>query len=91
MGWRSGGQRTEKREINIQTCDVCGKDIGKPDGYGSEPHYEISRDPTAGCVDDPEYAIAICSVTCLRKFADAETAPEQRQNPVLREGTYREA
>lgn len=72
MGWRETDRYHKPRKITIQTCDMCGKDIGTPDGMKSLPHYSISREPGHGSIEDPDQPVDVCSVECLREFVKRE-------------------
>lgn len=64
------------------TCDVCERDIGHEDGRRPKAHYQISRHPNLGAMDDQDPPAIACSPACLRAFAAQESGP--RPAPVPR-------
>ena len=72
MGWRDTGRMLEPRPERIQTCDVCGKDIGV-NAYRSKEHFGVSIQP--GTPADDLRSWDICSTACLRVFAQSK-APD---------------
>jgi hypothetical protein len=75
MGWRKTGTYYAAQEILVMTCDVCERDIGHEDGRRPKAHYEISRLPNLGAIDDQDPPALVCSPECLRSFAAQESAP----------------
>jgi hypothetical protein len=69
MGWRKTGAFHPQVQIVVMTCDICERDIGYDDGRRARPHYEVSRLPNPGSIDDQDRAAFICSPECLAAFA----------------------
>ncbi|MDB6090434.1 MAG: hypothetical protein JWN85_3218 [Gammaproteobacteria bacterium] len=55
------------------TCDVCERDIGHEDGRRPKAHYQITRHPNLGAIDDQDPPAIACSPACLRAFAAHES------------------
>lgn len=64
MGWRKTDKPFPEKLISIMTCDICGADIGLPDGFGTKPHWQVAY----GSDED----IYICSVECMKKYAERD-------------------
>jgi len=75
MGWRKTGVFHAAQEILVMTCDVCERDIGNEDGRRPKAHYEITRLPNPGAIDDQDAPALICSTECLRAFAEQASEP----------------
>lgn len=66
MGYRKTGEFRRPSEVEIQTCDICTKDI---DGASEYPNYELTRNNSEphyegdGCRDQA----TMCSIECLEK------------------------
>jgi hypothetical protein len=80
MGWRKTGEMFPPRSIQVHTCDQCGKDIGTPDGYGSNyPYFEITaKHHQPVCEDDGSMSTySLCSLPCLLQMAQRLAAGER--------------
>jgi hypothetical protein len=75
MGWRRTGAFHAAEEILVMTCDVCERDIGNEDGRRPKAHYEITRLPNPGSIDDQDPPALVCSTECLRAFAAQASEP----------------
>jgi hypothetical protein len=84
MGWRKSGAFHPPQEILIMTCDVCERDIGNEDGRRPKAHYEISRAPNPGGIEDQDPRVFLCSAVCLRAFASNAPEPERSSVPSRR-------
>ena len=76
MGERKSGVfKKVEREVEITTCDVCGKDMEQVSADGS-----LSRDYPAILLDiehvkyqyegDESEVVDVCSYECLKQFAE---------------------
>lgn len=77
MGWRNTGRFHAAEEIVVMTCDICERDIGHDDGRRARPHYEVSRVPNPGAIDDQDRPAFICSPECLAAFASKSLYPNR--------------
>jgi hypothetical protein len=77
MGWRKSGEFHAPQEILVMTCDVCERDIGNADGRRPRAHYEVSRVPNPGAIEDNNPPAYVCSSECLRAFASHTPAPDR--------------
>jgi hypothetical protein len=77
MGWRKTGIFNAPEEIRVLTCDVCECDIGHEDGRRPRAHFEVSRLPNTGTMDDQTPTATICSRQCLRAFAASAEGPDR--------------
>lgn len=59
------------------TCDVCERDIGAVDERRPKAHFEITRVPNPGGIEEQDPRVYICSVSCLRAFAAATPEPDR--------------
>ncbi|HEY6483536.1 MAG TPA: hypothetical protein VIY54_08400 [Steroidobacteraceae bacterium] len=78
MAWRKTGLHHPPEEILVLTCDICERDIGFEDGRRPAEHFQVSRHPNPGTINDQQPLVIICSRECLRSFA-ANTAGPDRQ------------
>jgi hypothetical protein len=81
MGWRKTGNFHAPQEIVVMTCDVCECDIGYEDGRRPKAHYQVSRHPNLGAIDDQDPPAFVCSQACLRAFAAKESGPRAVPSP----------
>ena len=73
MGWRKTNKKTKPEFIEVMTCDVCNKDIGLPDGFNENAHYEVEFKPGMDLEPDAETERnVLCSVDCLEQFVIKE-------------------
>ncbi len=77
MGWRKSGTYHPPAEILIMTCDVCERDIGHEDGKRPLAHFEVSRVPNPGALNDPDPRAFVCSAKCLQAFAAGTPEPDR--------------
>ncbi len=77
MAWRKTGLFHPAEEVLVLTCDVCERDIGYEDGRRSREHFQLSRHPNPGAIDDQEPIAALCSRECLRAFAANTSGPDR--------------
>jgi hypothetical protein len=81
MGWRKTGNFHAPQEIVVMTCDVCECDIGYEDGRRPKAHYQVSRHPNLGAIDDQDPPAFVCSPACLRALAAKESGPRPVPSP----------
>lgn len=77
MSWRKSGVFHAPQEILVMTCDVCERDIGNTDGRRPKAHFELSRVPNPGAIEDQVPLAYICSADCLRAFASKTLEPDR--------------
>ena len=77
MAWRKTGLFHAPEEILILTCDICERDLGYEDGRRPHEHFQVSRHPNPGAMDDHEPPVIICSRECLRAFAAKTSGPDR--------------
>jgi hypothetical protein len=77
MGFRKTGVYRSPEQIEVLTCDVCQRDIGNEDGRRPKEHFQLSRHPNPGGLNDQEPTAVICSCECLRAFAATASGPSR--------------
>jgi hypothetical protein len=77
MAWRKTGLFHAAEEVLVLTCDVCERDIGYEDGRRPHDHFQVSRHPNPGAIDDQQPVAILCSRECLRAFASNVTGPDR--------------
>jgi hypothetical protein len=77
MGFRKTGVYRSPEQIEVLTCDVCQRDIGNEDGRRPKEHFQLSRHPNPGHLNDQEPTAVICSCECLRAFAATASGPSR--------------
>jgi hypothetical protein len=79
MGFRKTGVYRSPEQIEVLTCDVCQRDIGNEDGRRPKEHFQLSRHPNPGGLNEQEPTAVICSCECLRAFAATASGPSRSQ------------
>ncbi|TLZ16755.1 MAG: hypothetical protein E6K34_10845 [Gammaproteobacteria bacterium] len=77
MAWRKTATFHAPIEVLVLTCDVCACDIGHQDERRPRAHFQLSRHPNPGAIDDQEPAVVICSRECLRAFVANVSGPDR--------------
>ena len=77
MAWRKTATFHAPIEVLVLTCDVCACDIGHEDERRPRAHFQLSRHPNPGAIDDQEPAVVICSRECLRAFVANVSGPDR--------------
>ena len=77
MAWRKTATFHAPIEVLVLTCDVCACDIGHEDERRPRAHFQLSRHPNPGAIDDQEPAVVICSRECLRAFVANVSEPDR--------------
>jgi hypothetical protein len=77
MGFRKTGVYRSPEQIEVLTCDVCQRDIGNEDGRRPKEHFQLSRHPNPGGLNEQEPTAVICSCECLRAFAATASGPSR--------------
>src|SRR5436190_11010944 len=54
MAWRKTATFHAPVEVLVLTCDVCACDIGHEDERRPRAHFQLSRHPNPGAIDDQE-------------------------------------
>lgn len=85
MAWRRTGKYRSAEEIFVLTCDVCERDVGFEDGRRPNEHFQVSRHPNPGALDEQQAPTIICSSECLRAYAARAIGPD-RTTPSTRGG-----